>query len=199
MNLSLKFSGKPFTFDLDALPKLSPKLVEKSVSFPVDDTTYTLQLRLDSSALDIMRHHPEMHPMDYLEVPLSETTTASLFPQLRNILEGKSQRESVEILISFTRRAFEYKWDWDLYDDDRPMIAEEVFFNEYSDHEDRCALFYNLVKELLGLPMVVFSHYNNDLTIGVALDEPVGKPYPYQARLYTICDPTSPNNSKTTW
>ncbi len=188
--------GKSFSFLMNELPNWSPKTVEKTFSFPVDDTIYTLELELDSSSLKMMRNYPALNPMDYLNVPLSSTTSASLLPQLRQIIDGKSQREAVEVLISFTRRAFEYKWDWNVYDQDKPMIADELFFNEYSDHEDRCALFYNLVKELLDLPMIVVSHFNNDLTIGVALDEPVGDAYPYQVRLYTICDPTSPNNSK---
>ena len=187
--------NRPFVFEMKELPKLPPQLSQRTITFENGEQTYTLDLQLDKTPTDIMAHYPGMQPMDYLEVPISETLRSSLLPQLRHILDGKSQQESLEILLSFTRTSFTYKWDWDLYDNDRPMIADELFFHEYSDHEDRCALFYYLVKELLGYPMIVISHFNFDLTIAVAIDEPVGKPVPYNGLIYTVCDPTTPCNS----
>ncbi|MEL6864834.1 MAG: hypothetical protein AAFP19_10455 [Bacteroidota bacterium] len=188
--------GQPFSFRTPHLPNLSPQIAHRDIEFKVDDESYTLHLELDSNALQIMRQHPTMQPMDYLEVPISQTAKASLLPQLQKLIEGKSNQEAVEILISFTRRAFTYKWDWDIYDDDKAMIADELLFSEYSDHEDRCALFYFLVKELLDLPMIIVSHFNDDLTIGIELDQPVGNAFIYNERRYTICDPTTPCNSK---
>ncbi|MEM9920618.1 MAG: hypothetical protein AAF990_21145 [Bacteroidota bacterium] len=187
--------SRSFVFGLKKLPKLPPQLSEKSMVFKNGEEEYQLQLQLDRTPTEVMAHYPGMRPMDYLEVPISETLEASLVPQLRTFLQGKTQKESLEILLSFTRTSFTYKWDWNLYDSDRPMIADELFFNEFSDHEDRCALFYHLVKELLDLPMIVISHFNHDLTIAVALDEVIGDPIDYKGLTFTVCDPTTPNNS----
>ncbi|MEO1518428.1 MAG: hypothetical protein AAFV95_25640 [Bacteroidota bacterium] len=186
---------RPFEFRLKKLPSLPPTLSEVQMEFENRDQPYQLSLQIDRNPTDIMAHYPGMQPMDYLEVPISSTLANSLLPQLRQFIEGKSQEESLEILLSFTRRCFTYKWDWSLYDDDRPMIADELFFNEFSDHEDRCALFYYLVKELMDLPMIVISHFNHDLTIAVAIDQPVGEPIEYKERQYTVCDPTTPSNT----
>ena len=75
------------------------------------------------------------------------------------------------------------------------MIADEVFFYPYSDCEDRSALFYALVRELLDLPMIVVA-FPDHLTVAVSLEEELpGAVISYQGRRYYICDPTGPVNS----
>ena len=87
-----------------------------------------------------------------------------------------------------------YKEDHDHFGKSKPMIADEVFHYSFSDCEDRSALFYNLVKELLDLPMIMIA-YPDHLTIGVALTQQIGNPINYKGRKYYICDPTGPSNS----
>ena len=43
--------------------------------------------------------------------------------------------------------------------------------------------------------MVVISHYNNNTTLGVALDEKMKRPFDYKGKTFTICDPTHPSSS----
>ena len=188
--------GKAFTFKIKSLPDFPPALVEKQVQFEVADSLYTLNLLLDSNSMQIMKNYPRLRDLDYLRVPISKTAAGSLLPQMQTLIEGKSKKEAVEIITAFCRRVFKYKWDWDLYEDDHPMIADQLFFAPFSDHEDRCALFFYLTKELLDLPMIVLSHFNNNLTIAVDLGEVVGDPIKYNDREYTICDPTTPGNSE---
>jgi hypothetical protein len=102
----------------------------------------------------------------------------------------------VEFLVSFTRSAFTYKFDEELYRHNQPMIPEEIFIQDYSDHEDRCALFYFLMKELSSLEVIPVRYYDAYLTMAVELPTPAGKPIDYNGKSYFVCDPTSPNNSK---
>lgn len=187
---------KEFVFSITSLPELKPRLVNKILEFESHGENHRLDLQLDSNSMNIMRDYPKLKDTDYLKVPISKTAASSLLPQLQNLIDGKSNQESVEVLVAFCRKSFDYKWDWDLYDDDQPAIADQVFFLPYSDHEDRVALFFYLVKELLDLPMVVIAHFNNNLTIGVDLGNVVGDPIKYNDRNYTICDPTTPKNSE---
>jgi len=187
--------GKSFTFKIKSLPDFPPALVEKQFQFEVEDSLYTLNLLLDSNSMQIMRSYPRLRDVDYLRAAISKTAAASLLPQMKALLDGKSKKEAVQIITAFCRKVFKYKWDWDAYEDDRPMIADQLFFAPFSDHEDRCALFFYLTKELLDLPMIVLSHFNNNLTIAVDLGEVVGDPIKYNDREYTICDPTTPGNS----
>ena len=136
-----------------------------------------------------------MSELGYATASISPTLKESLYPQLQSLLEGKSTRESLEILVSFTRQGFAFKSDWAVYDDDHPMYAEQLFFSEYSDHEDRCALLYNLINDLLDLPMLVLTHYNNDMTIGIEWTGDADRTFEHKGKQYLICDPTVPSYS----
>ena len=74
------------------------------------------------------------------------------------------------------------------------MIADEVFHYPYSDCEDRSALFFCLVKEIIDLPMIIVA-FTDHLTIAVALEEEIGDAIRYEGKNYYICDPTGPVNS----
>ena len=186
--------GKPMTFDLMDFPKLSPQIINKKINFKWRNKDLQLNLKLDKTIIDLMETYPMFDERYYLETPLSKTLYNSLIPQLKTILKDKSQKEAVQILLAFTRSAFPYKEDSDYFGKNKPMISDEVFFYAYSDCEDRSALFYNLVKDLLQLPMIIVA-YSDHLTIGVQLPENVGKPLYFGSRRYTICDPTGPTNS----
>jgi len=59
----------------------------------------------------------------------------------------------------------------------------------YSDCDDRAALFFYLVKEIYNLPMVAIL-FPTHITMGVALDKPIGTAITYNGRFYSICEPT---------
>ncbi len=186
--------GKPFGFYLKNLPQLSPKLIEKQYSFKYKDQTYDLELQVDQTIKEIMANYPFFAEREYLEVPLSSTLNSSIIPQFKKLLEGKSAREAIEVLVTFTRSSFQYKDDKEFFGRSKPMIADEVFHYEYSDCEDRSALFYSLVKSLLDLPMVVVA-FPDHLTIAVALPDQTGDHFIFNDRKYFFCDPTGPVNS----
>lgn len=186
-------ANKAFSFDLSQLPKLQPQYVSKELAFGYENQVYKLNVQLDLTIPQIMSDYPFFDEMRYLETPLSETVAESLLPQLRHFLQGKSQREGLEMLVSFTR-SFPYKEDKEYFGRSKPMIADEVFHYRYSDCEDRSALFYQLVRDLLDLPMAIIA-FPDHLTVGVELPEAVGSAILYNNRKYTICDPTGPAGS----
>ena len=139
-------------------------------------------------------NYPLTNPSYYLETPLSQSLKESLLPKLRELLEQKDPQEAVQFLLSLTRTAFEYQTDMENFGKNKPMIPDEVLFYSHSDCEDRSALFYSLVKELLDIPVIIVD-YPEHLTVGVSLPENIGKPLFYNGRAYTICDPTGPSNT----
>jgi len=187
--------GQKFSFQLQQMPNLKPIKSYKSFDFVYKEKEVQFKVQIDENMLNILNEYPALDEMGYLEASLSPTLKNSLIPQLEKMMAGKSQKESLEVLAAFTRTAFEYKWDWDVYNDDHPMFAEQVFHSEFSDHEDRCALYYFLVKEMLDLPMVVISHYNNNMTLGVAIDEKMKREFDYNGKKFVICDPTHPTST----
>lgn len=190
-------NGNLFNYNLNELPKLNPEPVSKKVAFHYNDSLLQLNVMVDATIEEVLSDYPVINDMAYLETPLSSTLSSSLIPELEKITKEKSTKDALEVLVAFTRSAFEYKWDWNVYDEDRPMFAEQVFNSEFSDHEDRCALFYNLVKEMLDLPMLVVSHYNNNMTIGVSIDEEMKRSFDFEGEQFLICDPTHPRSKST--
>lgn len=187
--------GKAFSFDLRVWPKLSATTKKIAIAFNWQQEHYSFTIAIDQTVAQFMKNYPVFEEKQYLETPLSPTLQQSLLPPLREIIAGKSKKEALEILVAFTRSAFAYQEDRISFGKNKPMIADELFHYPYSDCEDRSALFYNLVKSLLDLPMIIIA-YPNHLTIGVALEEAIGPAIRYQGKSYYICDPTGPANSE---
>ena len=186
--------GKLFSFDLRRLPSFSPVEGSRKLEFTWRKQNYTLDVLFDRNLVDIMENYPIFSETKYLQTPLSATAANSLLPQLQKIIEDKTEQEALELLAVFTRSAFRYKDDKDYFGKNKPMISDEVFHYPYSDCEDRSALFYYLVNELLQLPMIAIA-YENHLTIGVATRQPLGDGIWYENKNYYFCDPTGPSNS----
>lgn len=186
--------GGSFSFILEELPLLEPKLSSRQIEFIYDRQRYTLDVTIDETLIFLMNSYPGISEYAYMKVPPSTQLASTLLPSLRKMLAGRPKYEQLEMLVAFTRSAFSYQDDLDYFGFSKPMIAEELFYYDSSDCEDRCALFYLLVKELLHLPMAIIA-YNDHITIGVAFEENIGDYIEYNGRTFYICDPTGPINS----
>lgn len=187
-------TGKSLSFDLNQIPIFKPIIINQSIQFWIKGRPQKLTVNLDKNIIDLMNNYPIVAENEYVFRELSQTLHSSLITQLRTRIEGMTQKESVQYLLALTRSGFRYKEDIENFGYNRPMIADEVFYYSSSDCEDRSALFFNLAKELLDLPMIIVS-YPDHLTIGIKLDINEGKPLYYKGEKYTICDPTGPSNS----
>lgn len=187
--------GKGMNMKLSHIPEFKGNIIKKTIKFTYNEKEYHINTQVNHSIKEMMVDYPRVDEIVYVQTPLSQYSKRMLLPQLRAHLSRLNQKESLEFLAAFTR-SFEYKWDHDFSDVNLPMIADEVLMSDFSDHEDRVALYYQLVVELLDLPMLVLSYLDETkMTIAVASDEPYGKQIDYAGVQYYICDPTSPNNS----
>lgn len=187
--------GKSFSFELKQLPHFNPVEKNRKLKFQWRDQEFKLDIKFDLNLIKIMEHYPLFDEVKYIQTPLSNSAASTLLPQFKKILKSKTEKEALEIIASFTRSAFQYKDDQDYFGRNKPMIGDELFHYPYSDCEDRSALFYYLVNELLRLPMIVIA-YDDHLTIAVATTKSIGKPIRFKNRKYFICDPTGPHNSE---
>lgn len=194
LNFVPNAQGRSFSFYLRQLPQLTPEIVEKSYSIDFRDTTYQLTFQSDRTVVRLMQNYPLISEEQYFNVPFSVTARQSLLPQLRRLLDDKTPRQAIELLVSFTRTSFQYMEDKLHFGFSKPMIPEEVFHYPFSDCEDRSALFYSLVRELLDLPMVIIA-FQDHLTIGVAIPGMDGEAVSHEGKKYYICDPTGPAHS----
>ncbi len=186
--------GKSFDFQLKSWPKLPPNPTEKSLSFSYQGEELRWKVQFDKTIVQIMKDYPFLSEYCYLDAPLSPTLANTLIAPLQNAFKDKSLAEKLSFLATFTRAAFPYQDDNVYFGRSKPMVPEEVFSYEYSDCEDRCALFFALSKILLDIPVLVIA-YDDHLSLAVGSDDIPGDHFRYNNRRYVFCDPTGPANS----
>ena len=92
--------------------------------------------------------------------------------------------------LHYLHRAFPYKTDEAQFGIERTLFAEEMYYYPYSDCEDRSILFARLVKDLLGLDVVLL-YYPAHIAAAVCFKGEVKGDYMQLGnKRYVICDAT---------
>ena len=126
----------------------------------------------------------------YANTPLAQGVKEALYPSLRNAIQGKSPHEAADMLLNFVQTAFVYEYDDKVWGNDRAFFAEETLYYPYADCEDRSILFSRLVRDLLGLK-VVLVYYPGHLATAVHFTDQVSGDYILlNGQRFTVCDPT---------
>jgi hypothetical protein len=126
----------------------------------------------------------------YANTPLSDEMKQNIYPHLAQQLKGNTYREAVEQLLNFVQTAFVYEYDDKVWGGDRAFFAEETLHYPYADCEDRSIFFSRLVRDLLGLP-VILVYYPGHLATAVAFPgQEQGDYIMLNGQRFTICDPT---------
>lgn len=179
-----------FSYRVNHLPAWKgTQLPEKDISFQYDNNDFHFRIRFNPDAEQLFRNYPVLDYEYYFNRPMSKETYSSLIPVLKKQVKGMSTRNGVDFLMRFTRYAFLFEPDIQLYGTEKRMSPEETLIYSRSDCEDRAALFYFLVKEIYNLPMLVVT-YPEHVTIAVGFDKPFGNTITHKGRKYTICEPT---------
>jgi hypothetical protein len=126
----------------------------------------------------------------YSQASLSDRIKADLYPALHQQIAGKSEKEAANLLLQFVQTAFEYQTDGQQFGYERPLFGDETFYYPYSDCEDRSILYSILVRDLLGLEVVLL-HYPGHLATAVHFNENVNGDYlTIDGKKFLVCDPT---------
>lgn len=126
----------------------------------------------------------------YANTPLEKSIKDALYPSLQKTITGMSERQAVEILLNWVQTAFTYKVDDEVWGHDRAFFAQETLYYPYCDCEDRAILFSRLVRDLVGLDVVLL-YYPGHLASAVAFNsEQNGDYLTYKNQKYIVCDPT---------
>ncbi len=126
----------------------------------------------------------------YANTPLCQDVKDQLYPALKEHIRGKSAKEAVGILLDFVQMAFPYGYDDEEWGYDRAFFAEETLFYPNSDCEDHAILFSRLVRDLIGLD-VVLVYYPGHLATAVHFPETIPGDYlELDGKRFVICDPT---------
>lgn len=123
-------------------------------------------------------------------IPLSSEVRDMVYPGLREIIKGKTELEAVNMLLNFVQTAFNYEYDNVMWGKERYLYADEIWYYNFSDCEDRSILFSRLVRDLVGLK-VALVYWPGHLSCAVRFSSPVsGTYFTVDGDSYVSCDPT---------
>lgn len=189
--LDLPSTGsKGFSYKVTRLPDFTNTHPgEKDIRFTYHERVYSFKIKITEEVKTIFKNYPVVDYSSQFNVPLTSNTYNSLIPLLQKQVKEMKLRDGVEFLMSFTRYAFLYKRDIDVFGQEKRLSPEQTLLSEFSDCEDRAALFFYLVKELYNLPMIVLASPTH-VTVAVQFDEVYGKGIKYNGNTYSVCEPT---------
>ena len=126
----------------------------------------------------------------YANTPLSPEIKENLYPQLKEVTDKLGEKEAVGAILNWVQTAFKYEYDDKVWGHDRVFFAEETLYYPSCDCEDRSILFSRLVRDILGLDVVLL-YYPGHLATAVHFTKPVKGDYlTYKDQDYVVCDPT---------
>ena len=175
-------------------PKLSINRSEKRTITSEHYPELEVTVETNKNLIDFYNDYPQCAKWDYYsKASMSNVLKASLLPVLSKAIEGKSEEEAADMILNLVQTGFTYKTDEAQFGYERPLYPDETFYYPYSDCEDRSILFSCLVRELLGLDVVLLS-YSNHIATAVCFNQAIDGNYlTINDKNYYICDPTCRN------
>ncbi len=156
------------------------------------------QVSVNKNTIDFFNDYPSAYIGNdattrwavYANTPLEKSIQETLYPTLKKAVAGLSERDAVNKILNFVQTAFVYEYDDNVWGGDRAFFAAETLHYPYADCEDRSILFSRLVRDILGLDVVLI-YYPGHLATAVAFTQDVHGDYlTHNNRKYIVCDPT---------
>ena len=148
-----------------------------------------MELSISSSLIRFYNDYPQLDAKVYATAVPSD----SFLNVFANIFQRASSRDNVSIinqLLSFLHLDFKYMVDQEQFGIEKPFFCEENFIYPYNDCEDRSILLSSLIRNLLGLRVVLLD-YDDHMAIAVNLSENIKGDYlVVNNEKYYVCDPT---------
>jgi hypothetical protein len=189
-NRSLTDNERVMSLRMKEPPKFSMKASNNRTLTSKRYPELSVTLSTNQHLMDFYEGYPQCVWSNYSWAGLSDEVKAKLYPVLRKGIEGKSQIDAANRIINFVQTAFDYKTDQEQFGYERPLFADESFYYPYCDCEDRSILFSILIKDLLGLEVVLL-HYPEHLATAVHFTESLsGTYFTMDGKTWFVSDPT---------
>ena len=190
VNLPVENANNAFSYKVTNLPEFnSNEYVEKDIAFNYSQEENHFRIKVNPEVKKLFINYPVADYGSHFNIPLSKQTYNSLIPALKDIVGRMNTKNGIDYLMHFTRYAFLYQKDTDVFGHEKRLSPEETLLYDYSDCEDRAALFFCLVKEIYNLPMIVLV-YPHHVSIAIEFEKPVGQTIVYNGKKYSVCEPT---------
>jgi len=191
VKISVPEATNPFSYRVTKLPNFNAQdYQEKDIQFTYNENEYHFKVKVNPQVKTIFANYPVVDYSTYFNIPLSAATYGTLIPSLKEKIKRLRVKEGVDYLMHFTRYAFLFKPDEEVFGQEKRLSPEQTLLYDNSDCEDRAGLFFYLVKEIYNLPMIVVE-YPKHVTIAVKFKKAYGKTITYNGTKYSICEPSS--------
>jgi hypothetical protein len=179
-----------FSFHIESLPDFSEyNYTQRKLNFEYGGKKQQVEIQINEDVKNLFTNYPVTNYMNQFNIPMSKETKMSLLHSLRGKVGKMDSKKGIDFLMAFSRHAFGFSPDTDVFGREKRFSPEETLIYDKSDCEDRSALFFNLVKEIYNLPMVVLS-FDNHVTVAVKLKRNLGKGIEFNGEKFTLCEPT---------
>ncbi len=177
------------SLEMNQLPELAHEPIDRSIN--LSDGKVLLQAVVNKNLIDFYKDYPQCNVDVYYRTPMSVELKSAIYPILQQAIDGKNQEDAANALIEFVQSGFEYLTDGEQFGYEKPFFIDENFFYPACDCEDRSILYATLVKDLLGLEVVLLD-YPNHIATAVCFTDDIQGDYIIldDTDKYLICDPT---------
>jgi len=186
-------AGGLVVFSITAPPVTEGKSVTKTLKFSYGGQEHVIPISISVDAVRFFEYYPQTNFEVYFDALPSAGASSTLQTALRPLVQGKTEKEAVSILLRFVQTAFGYKTDPEQFGREKPLFPDETLYYDYSDCEDRAILFARLVRTLTRLDVVGLDYPGHLATAVNFTDNIRGASVTHQGRKYVICDPTYVN------
>ena len=164
---------------IDKLPRLEFNLSELR---SINSLTYSIKVNagVNKNLIRFMQDYPCTYDgknimtqwVNYANAPVSEEIRIHFYPQLKELLQNTTEQMAVNMLLNWLQTGFKHVYDEYVWGYERAFFAEETLYYPSCDCEDKSILLSRLVRDLLGLD-VVLVYYPNHMAAAVCFNEDV--------------------------
>jgi hypothetical protein len=178
--------------NMNLLLQTTPRLAvhKQSKALKSEKEAYTMEY--NKNMVDFYTTYPLTAFNLYADAPIEAIAKSSIEKLIEPHIKNKSQEEAVNWRLHFVQMKFVYKTDDEQFGYEKWNFAEETIASDYSDCDDRAILFAQLVRRLLGMPVVLIYYPGVHLATAVQFDNSAtsGDYIMIEGKKYLICDPT---------
>ncbi|MGM9800168.1 MAG: hypothetical protein ACI30M_05750 [Muribaculaceae bacterium] len=123
-------------------------------------------------------------------IPMSSYLKSQIYPQIKEHIKDLDTPDAIQYLNQIAQ-SFEYGSDDEIWGGDYPLAVDQTWFHPASDCEDHAIHFSRLVRDLIGIDVVLL-YVPQHLIAAVELGnmDIEGTRIQYNGKQYLICDPT---------
>jgi hypothetical protein len=189
------------TFSIPKLPKLNTVLSNER-QFYSGEPKMMAKASVNKNMIDFFNDYPASFRDNdittrwpyYANAPLTKEVKEDLYNKLRPQIANASKLMAANALLAWVQWGLDYAIDERVWGSDRAFFAEETLYYPYCDCEDRSILYSYLVRDLLGLDVVMMYYPNEPQHMYTAVcfddDSVQGDYIIVNGRKFIIADPT---------